>query len=94
MNKYEMILIISNRTTENQKQEAISKLETHIANNGKIIKISDLGNKRLAYQINKQKEGYFYVIEFEVKPKIVADLLKMCQISEEFLKHMILRKDD
>ena len=65
MNKYETVIIINNNITQEQKNDVIKRIEKYISENGNITLVKDLGTKKLAYQINKNNYGYYYIIEFE-----------------------------
>ena len=93
MNKYETVIIINNNITQEQKNEVIKKIENYITENGNIISTNNVGTKRLAYQINKNDYGYYYVIEFETKSERISELERLYRITEEILKFMVIRKD-
>ena len=56
MKKYESIIIVNPNTIDEEIKELIEYIKKIITdNNGKIIKVEDLGNKKLAYEIKKNK---------------------------------------
>ena len=94
MNKYETVIIINNNITQEQKNDVIKRIEKYISENGNITFVKDLGTKKLAYQINKNNYGYYYIIEFESKAEIVLGLERLYRIIEEVLKFIVVRKED
>ena len=94
MNKYETIFIINNSITEEKRNEVIQKFKDYISKNGNIIDVEDKGRKKLAYEIQKQKEGYYYLIKFETEPETVVELERRYRITDEVLKFLTLRLED
>ena len=94
MNKYETVIIINNNITQEQKNDVIKRIEKYISENGNITLVKNLGTKKLAYQINKNNYGYYYIIEFESKAEIVLGLESLYRIIEEVLKFIVVRKED
>ena len=83
MNEYETVFIINNEITDSEKRKVISKIEELITNNGTIIKVDNLGTKKLAYEVKKQKVGYYCLIEFTSKPELICELERLFRITEE-----------
>ena len=70
------------------------KITNYIKENGKIVKEDDIGARKLAYEIKKQKEGYYYLIEFEAESSIIDELQRIYRITDTVLKFITIRKDD
>ena len=64
MNNYETVIILSSEISKDERINAIQRIKNYIEQNGKIRKAEDLGLKQFAYEIKKQKHGYYYSIEF------------------------------
>ena len=94
MNKYETVLILTNDITEEQKQKILQATTDCIENNGTIIKIENLGLKKLAYEIKKHKEGYYILIEFETNIDKIRKLERFYRLTDEILKFIIVKKDE
>lgn len=93
MNKYETIIIISSRLTQEQTNAVISKVEKYINENGNIINTDDKGIRKLAYNIKEHNEGHYYLIEFESKEDSISELERLYRITDEILKFIVIRKD-
>ena len=65
MNKYETIFLISNQITEEQRKSIITKIAELISKNGTITNKEELGEKKLAYEIRKHTQAFYYIINFE-----------------------------
>ena len=94
MNNYETIFIMNPNITEEQKNEVISKVEKYINENGKITNRKDIGKRKLAYEINKNSHGDYYLIEFECKPEVTYELERIYRITDEIMKFITIKKDN
>ncbi len=93
MNKYESVVIINPGVEENGMKELIQKFSSLINSDGKVENVNELGKKRLAYEIAKQKEGYYIVIDFEANPSLIAELERIYRITDNVMKFIVVRKD-
>lgn len=92
MNKYETIMIINNEIAERQRNNIITKVKKYILENGTITEEQDLGEKILAYEVNKHKKGYYYSIKFNAKPTSISELERIYRITDEILKFIVVRE--
>lgn len=92
MNKYESVIIINPNVEENSLKELIEKFKTLINTDGNVEQVNELGKKKLAYEINKNKEGYYIVYDFEAKPNLIAELERNYRITDEVLKFIVIKK--
>ncbi len=94
MNKYESVIIINPNIEENGIKSLIEKFSNIINSDGKVAEVQEPGKKKLAYDINKQKEGYYVVFTFEANPKLIAELERNYRITDEVMKFIVIRKDE
>ena len=94
MREYEVMFIV--RPLEEEQTEAvIAKFEKLInANGGAISKLDRWGKRRLAYEIDDLAEGFYCLIFFSAGPAAVAELDRVLKITDEILRHMIIRVGD
>ena len=92
MNKYESVVIINPNVEENAMKELIERFQTLINTDGKVEKVSELGKKKLAYEVKKNKEGYYVVYDFEAKPSLIAELERNYRITDEVIKFIVIKK--
>ncbi len=92
MNKYESIIIINPNCTD----EAIKGLESRftglINQNGKVESVENMGKKKLAYEIKKNKEAIYMLFNFEAKPDSIAELERNYRITDDILKFIVVKK--
>ena len=74
MNKYESVIIINPSVDEQGLKNLETKFTNLINGDGKVESVEELGLKKLAYEINKNKEAYYMVINFEANPNFIAEL--------------------
>ncbi len=94
MNKYETVMILDCNISEEDRKNAIEKIKNYIEKNGEIRKTEDIGKRKLAYEVKKNKEGYYYIIEFTTNPENIAELERIYRITDEILKFIVVRQDD
>lgn len=94
MNNYESVIIIRPNLEEGEIEGIITRITDLINGNGEVTKVEKIGVKKLAYEINKCKEGYYIVIYFEADPSIISELERYYRITENIIKFITVRKDD
>ena len=66
MNKYELALVVSAKLEDEERVATVEKVKAYIERfGGQITNVDDWGKKRLAYEIQKMKEAFYYFIQFE-----------------------------
>ena len=94
MNKYETMYIISPTLDEEQVKAIVEKFNNLISEHGEIQKVEEWGRKKLAYEVQDQKEGYYVLLYFTANPEFPAELERNFKINENILKYLILNKED
>lgn len=92
-NNYETIIIINPNLDEGATKATIEKFTSLISTNGTVESVDEWGKKRLAYPVNKQNEGYYTLINFSSNPEFISELERVYNISDEIIKHIIVKKD-
>jgi len=94
MNKYEVMFIV--KPAEDEAIEAVvAKFENLIASNGGAIdKIDRWGKRRLAYEIKDLNEGIYFVVYFTAQPGVVTELERVMKITDEILRHMVVKQEE
>ena len=94
MRKYEVVFIFK-VLEEEATNTVLAKFENLITNNGgEIDKIDRWGKKRLAYEIKDVADGYYVLVQFHSEPPAVKELDRVAKITEDLLKHMIVKLDE
>lgn len=91
---YEGMYIIKATLSEDARHKALDRLQNDITSRGgEIVKIHDQGRRRLAYEINGSKEGYYYLLYFNLKPSAISELWQEYRINEDLLRWTTLRTE-
>lgn len=93
MNKYESILVFRPDMEDSARLELLEKFKEIIAADGNVESVDDWGKKRLAYEIQKLQDGYFYLINFEAGADLPKELERNYKISDQVLRYNVIRKD-
>ena len=94
MRHYENLVIVKPTLTEEETKSQLAEIENVITTNGGEIKIcNDMGIRKLAYQIEKNARGYFYVIYFTMEPKNIDEIERRYRINEELLRFVTIKYD-
>ena len=66
MNKYELALVVSAKVEDEVRDAVVEKAKSYIARyNGNVTEVEEWGKKKLAYEIQKMHEGFYYFIQYE-----------------------------
>ena len=94
MNKYESVVIINPNVDEEAIKGLVQKFTDLINTDGKVEKVDELGKRKLAYEVQKNKEGYYVIFTFEAKPDSITELERNYRITDEIIKFIVVRKDE
>ena len=95
MRDYEMVIIISPEVAEEDVPGTIDKVSEYITSNGgEVTQVDRWGKRKLAYPINRFKEGNYVLSRFKIKPGVTAELEANLKMSETILRHMLIRLDN
>ena len=92
MNKYESVIIINPSVEEEAMKALVQKFADLINTDGKVEAINEMGKRKLAYEINKKKEGFYFVYDFEAKPELIAELERNYRITDDVMKFIVIKK--
>jgi small subunit ribosomal protein S6 len=91
MRKYEVMYIIRTDIEQEAVQSTIDKIQGIINNGGEITKHEVMGKRRLAYEINKFRDGHYVLVQFNATPEVVSELDRVMKISDEIIRYLIVR---
>ena len=94
MSKYESIIIINPSQDEQGIKNLIKKFTDVINKNGNVESVEEMGKRRLAYEIQKQKEGYYVLFNFDAEPSSIAELERNYKITDEIMKFIVVKKEN
>lgn len=92
MTFYETIFIVKIDLGDEALAERVAWVTDILTSNGaEVINVEQWGKKRLAYQVNKQKHGFYVLMHYEGDPKVVPELERNLKLSEDILKHLTVK---
>ena len=93
MNSYEMMYIIPSQSSDEEKEALIAQVNGMIEKeNGKIESVERVGNKKLAYEINKKREGYYVLVNFTADASVPNKLGSLLSITNNIMRYIIVAK--
>ncbi len=94
MNKYELALVVSTKIEDDARAQVVDKAKAIIEKaGGTVTDVEEWGKKRLAYEIQKMKEGYYYFIRFDANADSPAQIEANVRIMESVIRYLCVRKD-
>ena len=94
MNKYELVLVVNAKIEDEARTAVVDKAKAYVERfGGTVTEVEDWGKKKLAYEIQHMKEGFYYFIQFEAEATCPAELEKRVRIMENVLRYLVVRKD-
>ena len=91
MRKYEVMYIIRPDVEQENVQALVEKFNGIISNGGEVTKTDVIGKRRLAYEINKLRDGYFVLVHFNATSEVVNELDRVMKIADEVIRSLIVR---
>ena len=90
MKKYQLLYIIDIDATPEVKEETIAKFNALIETlGGTILEVDKWGAKAYAFPINRKKEGYYVLVNFESNPNALEEVERQMRINEVIVRQMI-----
>ena len=94
MRRYELMLVIRPDVADDKSQALVDRITRGIsAAGGQIVKVAPWGRRRLAYPIDRHREGSYHIILFEAPSEAIVELEHTLLITEEVLRHLVTRVD-
>ena len=95
MNKYELALVVNAKIEDDARTATVEKAKEYITRfGGQISDVDDWGKKRLAYEIQKMHEGFYYFIQFEAEATAPAEIESRVRIMDNVIRFLCIRQDE
>ena len=93
MNKYELLYIIDNDLSEDEKQAVIDRLSAVVTTAcGEVISLDKWGERKYAYDIKFKSAGYYVLMTFTAPATVPAEINRLSRIMDEIVRIMIIKK--
>jgi len=91
---YELGMILNPEVNEEETQAILGRLEQIVSRyDGQTVRVQQWGRRRLAYPIERNRDGYYIFIDMILTPETVSELERTLKVSETVLRHMFRRRD-
>ena len=95
MNKYELALVVSAKIEDDARTATVEKAKEYITRaGGTVTEVEEWGKKKLAYDVQKMSEAFYYFIQFEAEATVPAAVEQDVRIMDNVLRFLCVRKDE
>lgn len=95
MRKYELMYVIRPNIEEDAKKALVERFADILTSNGaEIVESKDWGKRRLAYEINDFREGFYQIVKVNAGTQAIDEYTRLANISEDIIRHIAVREED
>ena len=95
MNKYELAVVLSAAIDDEARSAALERVKDYVEKaGGNITNVDDWGKKKLAYEIQKMSEAYYYFIQFEAETDAPGEIESNVRLMESVIRFLCIKKDE
>ncbi|MCM3574892.1 MULTISPECIES: 30S ribosomal protein S6 [Mesobacillus] len=95
MRKYEVMYIIRPNIEEEAKKALTERFSAILTENGaEISEAKEWGKRRLAYEINDFRDGYYQLVKVNATPAAVEEFSRLAKINEDILRHIVIKEEE
>jgi small subunit ribosomal protein S6 len=93
MRSYETIFVLRPNLEEEARNAAIAKFTNIINTAGEVENVDEWGTRKLAYEIEKLREGYYVLVNFKATIDLPAELERNFRISDDVIRYIVVNKE-
>ena len=94
MSKYELAVVVNEKIEDDARTATIEKVKELIARfGGNVTDVDEWGKKRLAYEVQKMREGFYYFIQFEADATCPAEVERHVRIMDNVMRYLVVKKE-
>ncbi|MBM7700723.1 30S ribosomal protein S6 [Kurthia huakuii] len=95
MRKYELMYIIRPNIEEEGKKALVERFNEILTSNGaELVESKDWGKRRLAYEINDFREGFYQIMKVNAPTEAINEYTRLANISEDIIRHIAVREEE
>ena len=94
MSKYELALVVNAKIEDEAREAVVEKAKGYVARyGGTVTEVEEWGKKRLAYEVQKMREGFYYIIQFEADATCPAEVERHVRIMDNVMRYLVVKKE-
>ena len=95
MSKYELALVVNAKIEDDAREAVVEKAKNYVTRyGGTITEVEEWGKKRLAYEVQKMREGFYYFIQFEAESNVPAEIESRIRIMDNVIRYLCVKQDE
>ena len=95
MNKYELAVVVNAKVEDDERAAIVEKCKALIERfGGQVTNVDDWGKRRLAYEVQKMKEAFYYFIQFDAESTVPAEIESRVRIMDNVIRYLCVRQDE
>lgn len=95
MSKYELAVVVNAQIDDDARTAVVDNCKALVERfGGKIANVDDWGKKKLAYEIQKMDEAYYYFIQFEAEGSAIAEIENRMRIMDNVLRYLCVKQNE
>lgn len=94
MSKYELALVVNAKIEDEAREAVVEKAKGYVARyGGTVTEVEEWGKKRLAYEVQKMREGFYYFIQFEADATCPAEVERHVRIMDNVMRYLVVKQE-
>ena len=95
MNKYELAVVVSAKIEDDERAEVIEKCKALVERfGGQVTEVEEWGKKRLAYEVQKMREAFYYFIQFDAESTAPIEIENRVRIMDNVVRFLVVKQDE
>ncbi len=95
MNKYELAVVVSAKVEDDERAATVEKCKALIERfGGQVTNVDDWGKRRLAYEVQKMKDAFYYFIQFDAESTVPAEIESRIRIMDNVIRYLCIKQDE
>ena len=95
MSKYELTFVVNAKIEDDERAAVVDKCKALIERfGGTITNVDEWGKRRLAYEIQKMKEGFYYVVQFDASTSAPAEIESRIRIMDNVMRYLVVKREE
>lgn len=95
MSKYELTFVVNAKIEDDERAAVVDKCKALIERfGGTITNVDEWGKRRLAYEIQKMKEGFYYVVQFDALTSAPAEIESRIRIMDNVMRYLVVKREE